>query len=104
MTSARARLNHDLFAVVRFEGTYDPLFYALSAQEAMAAIGGGATMGNVKQDQSRASKPEAAMPLLREFHDFCTPLFQQTQLLSVQNLLELPATCWLRSISGDIAV
>jgi type I restriction enzyme S subunit len=109
MTSARAQFNQQINAVVPFEGTYGYyLFFALRGlKEAMEAIGGGATMGNVNKTKFESLEVlNPAMSLLREFHEFCAPLFQQIQVLSVQNLRLRAARDLLlpRLMSGEISV
>lgn len=109
MTSARAQFNQQINAVLPFEGTHGCyLFFALrDLKEAMEAIGGGATMGNVNKTKFEGlAVLKPATSLLREFHEFCAPLFQQIQLLSVQNLRLRTARDVLvpRLMSGEIAV
>lgn len=109
MTSARAQFNQQINAVVSFEDTYGYyLFFALrNLKEAMEAIGGGATMGNVNKTKFEGIEIlKPAMSLLREFQEFCAPLFQQIRVLSVQNLRLRSARDLLlpRLMSGDIAV
>ncbi|MGH9890983.1 MAG: restriction endonuclease subunit S [bacterium] len=109
MTSARAQFNQQINAVVPFEGTYGCyLFFALrDLKEAMEAIGGGATMSNVNKTKFESLKVvKPAVSLLHEFQEFCAPLFQQIQGLSVQNLRLRSARDLLlpRLMSGDIVV
>jgi type I restriction enzyme, S subunit len=109
MTSARAQFNQQINAVVPFEGAYGYyLFFALcDLKEAMEAIGGGATMGNVNKTKFEGLKVlKPTMSLLRQFQECCAPLFQQIQVLSVQNLRLRSARTLLlpRLMSGDIAV
>ena len=73
----------------------------------MEAIGGGATMGNVNKTKFEGLdilKP--ATPLLREFHEFCSPLFEQLEVLQLQNQKLRAARDLLlpRLMSGEIAV
>jgi len=88
LTSARSQFNQQINAVVPFEDAYR--YYCFFAfgdlKESMEAIGGGATMGNVNKDKFENLKVlRPSMPLLRDFHEFCNPLFQQIQMLSIQN-------------------
>ncbi len=109
ITSAHSQFNQQINAVVPFEDAY--LYYCFFAfkdlKESMEAIGGGATMGNVnkkKFEKLKVLKP--LMPLLRDFHEFCNPLFQQIQVLSFQNQWLRAARDLLlpRLMSGEIVV
>jgi type I restriction enzyme S subunit len=88
LTSARSQFNQQINAVVPFEDAYRYYcFFAFKElKESMEAIGGGATMGNVNKKKFENLKvPKPSMPLLRDFHEICNPLFQQIQVLSFQN-------------------
>jgi len=109
IASSRAQFNQQVNAVVPFESTNGYyLFFALGAlKEAMEAIGGGATMGNVNKTKFEGLEVlKPATSLLREFHEFCAPLFRQIQLLSVQNLRLRTARDLLlpRLMNGEITV
>jgi type I restriction enzyme S subunit len=57
-----------------------------------------------KFENLKVLKP--SMPLLRDFHEFCNPLFQQIQVLSFQNQNLRAARDLLlpRLMSGEITV
>jgi type I restriction enzyme S subunit len=73
----------------------------------MEAIGGGATMANV--NKSKFEKLKVIKPsvfLLRQFHEICAPVFQQIEILSMQNVKLRGARDLLlpRLMNGEIAV
>jgi type I restriction enzyme, S subunit len=108
LTSARSQFNQQINAVVPFEDIYRYYcFFAFkNLKEEMEAIGGGATMGNVNKTKFQGLELLKPLnPLLREFHQFCAPLFQQIQVLSVQNQKLQAARDLLlpRLMSGEIA-
>jgi type I restriction enzyme, S subunit len=109
LTSAHSQFNQQINAVVPFQDAYR--YYCFFAfkdlRESMEAIGGGATMGNVnkkKFESLEVLKP--SMPLLRDFHEFCNPLFQQIQVLCFQNqkLRSARNSMLPRLMSGEIGV
>ena len=109
LTSAPSQFNQQINAVVPFEDSYR--YYCFFAfkdlKDSMEAIGGGATMGNVNKKKFESLKVlKPSMPLLREFHEFCNPLFQQIQVLSYQNQKLRAARDLLlpRLMNGKIAV
>lgn len=109
MTSERSQFNQQINAVVPFDDSYRYYcFFAFSdLKQKMEAIGGGATMGNV--NKTKFEGLEVLMPaksLLREFHQFSFPLFQQIHNLSLQNIKLRAARDLLlpRLMSGEIAV
>lgn len=89
ITSARSQFNQQINAVMPFDEAYRYYcFFAFkNLKGGMEAIGGGATMGNVNKTKFEGLcvlKP--SIFLLREFHDVCTPMFQQIQALSCQKI------------------
>jgi type I restriction enzyme S subunit len=109
MTSERSQFNQQINAVVPFDDLYRYYcFFAFkNLRQKMEAIGGGVTMGNVNKTKFEGLgvlKP--AMALLRGFHDFSLPLFQQILALSIQNAKLRAARDLLlpRLMSGAIAV
>jgi type I restriction enzyme, S subunit len=107
LTSVRSQFNQQINAVVPFEDAYR--YYCFFAfkdlKESMEAIGGGATMGNVNKKKFESLKVlKPSMPLLRDFHEFCNPLFQQIQVLCFQNQKLRAARDLLlpRLMSGEI--
>jgi len=109
LTSARSQFNQQINAVLPFEDTYR--YYCFFAfkdlKKEMEAIGGGATMGNVNKTKFEGLKLlKPPMSFLCEFHEFCTPLFQQILVLQAQNQKLRAARDLLlpRLMSGEIAV
>jgi type I restriction enzyme S subunit len=109
ITSEPSQFNQQINAVVPFEDSYCCYcFFAFKdLKKQMEAIGGGATMANVNKGKfERLEILKPAMPLLREFHDFCSPLFEQIKVLQVQNQKLRVARDLLlpRLMSGEIMV
>jgi type I restriction enzyme S subunit len=109
LTSVQSQFNQQINAVVPYEDCYLYFcFFAFKDLKAeMEAIGGGATMGNVNKTKFEGLEIlKPAMPLLREFHEFCDPLFDQIKVLQTQTQKLLAARDLLlpRLMSGEIAV
>ena len=109
LTSAPSQFNQQINVVVPFEDSYR--YYCFFAfkdlKDSMEAIGGGATMGNVNKKKFESLKVlKPSMSLLRDFREFCNPLFQQIQVFSFQNQKLRAARDLLlpRLMNGKIAV
>jgi type I restriction enzyme, S subunit len=109
ITTHEAQFNQQINALVPLESSYVVyLFFALRSLKAeMEAIGGGATMANV--NKSKFEKLKVIKPsvfLLRQFHEICAPVFQQIEILSMQNVKLRGARDLLlpRLMNGEIAV
>jgi type I restriction enzyme S subunit len=109
LTATRSQFNQQINAVVpsRDYYRYFCFFSFRDLKERMQAIGGGATMGNV--NKTKFEGLEILSPtdsLLREFDDFCTPVFQQIKMLQIQSDKLRAARDLLlpRLMSGEISV
>lgn len=83
-------------------------YFALSdLKPRMEALGGGATMANI--NKTKFESLPIVIPkkiILRNFHDFCLPVFEHIKLLQIQNnkLREARDLLLPRLINGEIAV
>jgi type I restriction enzyme S subunit len=107
LSSVRSQFNQQINALVPSDSTYCYFcFFAFrDLKGAMEAIGGGVTMSNINKTKFKRLellKPPA--PLLREFHEYSQPLFQQIQVLAVQNQkLRIARDLFLpRLMSGEL--
>jgi len=88
LNSEISQFNQQINAVIPYDESYRYYFYFCfkDLRPLLEAIGGGATMGNVNKSKFEnidVLKPKTM--LLKNFNDFCTPLFRQILRLSFTN-------------------
>ncbi|MEI6206909.1 MAG: restriction endonuclease subunit S [Desulfuromonadales bacterium] len=109
LTSCRAQFNQQINAVIPSNEvhTFFCYFACTDMKPTLEALGGGATMPNV--NKSKFENLTVILPsrfLCKNFHEFCSPVFRQIQVLALQNQKLRTARDLLlpKLMSGEIAV
>jgi len=109
LTAENCQFNQQINAVIPNEDSlrYYCYFALKALKPKLDAIGGGVTMANVSKRKFESMdllRPSA--PLLRNFDEFCVPVFSQIKVLGQQNQKLRAARDLLlpRLMSGEIAV